>query len=340
MLYRKAMSRLAKLGSLTIIAPNGDSWQLGDGTKPEITLRITSKAAMRKLITHPALAAGELYMSGELIIEKGSLAEFIELAAKNVEEIIAAQGKLVKSSAPMRRRLMQYNNRLKSRRNVAHHYDLSNDFYKLFLDEDMQYSCAYYRNAQDSLEQAQIQKKQHIAQKLLLKPGMTVLDIGCGWGGMAISLARDYGVKILGVTLSTEQLALARARVAAAGLTDQVQLELCDYRDLKDKFDRIVSVGMFEHVGVPHYREFFAQLWRLTRNEGVILLHSIGRADGPGITNAWIRKYIFPGGYSPALSEIVPVIENQGFYIGDIEILRMHYALTLLAWRERFTKKS
>ena len=338
MLYRKTLSRLAKLGSLTLITPKGESWQLGDGTKPEVTIRITTKGAMRRLMTHPTLAVGELYMSGGLVIEKGTLAELVELAARNVEKLIAAQGKIVQSSAPLRRRVLQYNNRLKSRRNVAHHYDLSNDFYKLFLDEDMQYSCAYYRQASDSLEQAQIQKKNHIAQKLMLKPGMTVLDIGCGWGGMAISLARDYGVKVLGITLSTEQLALARARVTAAGLNDQVRLELCDYRDLKDKFDRIVSVGMFEHVGAPHYREFFEQVWRLTHDDGLIVLHTIGRADGPGITNPWIRKYIFPGGYSPALSEIVPVVENQGFYISDIEILRMHYAHTLLAWRERFMK--
>ncbi|MDI9350124.1 MAG: cyclopropane-fatty-acyl-phospholipid synthase family protein [Candidatus Symbiobacter sp.] len=336
MLYRNTLARLVKEGNLTFIAPNGETWQLGNGSPPNVTVRVTSDAALRKIITNPALATGEMYMAGELQIEQGSLADFVALAATNVEHILASQNHLVKATNPARRRILQYNSRLRSRRNVAHHYDLSNDFYRLFLDEDMQYSCAYFRHENDSLETAQLQKKIHIADKLNLKPGMNVLDIGCGWGGMAMTLAREYGVNVLGVTLSSEQLALATARVKAAGLGDRVRFELRDYRDLTEKFDRIVSVGMFEHVGVPHYRAFFAQIWRLLKDDGVALLHTIGRADGPGVTNAWIRKYIFPGGYSPALSEILPHVEKQGFYISDIEILRLHYAHTLKAWRERF----
>jgi cyclopropane-fatty-acyl-phospholipid synthase len=220
---------------------------------------------------------------------------------------------------------------------VAHHYDLNGRLYSLFLDRDRQYSCAYFPTGSETLEEAQAAKKRHIAAKLKLdRPDLSVLDIGCGWGGMALTLARDYGARVTGITLSAEQLAEARARAAAAGLADRVTFELMDYRAMQRRFDRIVSVGMFEHVGVGHYRTFFRKLRACLEPDGVALLHTIGRSDGPNSTNSWIARYIFPGGYSPALSEIMPHVERAGLVTTDIEILRLHYAETLRHWRRRF----
>ncbi len=235
------------------------------------------------------------------------------------------------------RRLNQFNPASRSRRNVAHHYDLNGRLYSLFLDRDRQYSCAYFARGDETLEEAQTAKKRHIAAKLCLdRPGLKVLDIGCGWGGMALTLARDFGAKVTGITLSQEQLTEARARVATEGLQDRVRFEMLDYRALTETFDRIVSVGMFEHVGVGHYRAFFNTVARCLKPDGVALIHAIGRSDGPGSTNAWFRKYIFPGGYSPALSEVLPDVERSGLMATDIEILRLHYAETLRHWRRRF----
>jgi cyclopropane-fatty-acyl-phospholipid synthase len=234
------------------------------------------------------------------------------------------------------RRWQQYNPIPRAHRNVAHHYDLSGTLYDLFLDADRQYSCAYFPTPGIPIEAAQANKKRHIASKLLLKPGQKVLDIGSGWGGLALYLARECDVEVTGLTLSSEQLKVAQHRAAAAGLAERVRFELCDYRVHQGSYDRIVSVGMFEHVGVPHYRDFFATVKRLLTPDGVALLHSIGRMDGPYVTNPWMRKYIFPGGYSPALSEVVPVVEQAKVWITDIEILRLHYAETLKAWRQRF----
>jgi cyclopropane-fatty-acyl-phospholipid synthase len=235
------------------------------------------------------------------------------------------------------RRIAQFNPAGRSRRNVAHHYDLNGRLYSLFLDRDRQYSCAYFRRGDETLEEAQLAKKRHIAAKLNLdRPDLEVLDIGCGWGGMALTLARDYGARVTGITLSTEQLAEAQARAAAEGLADRVTFELLDYRKLHRRFDRIVSVGMFEHVGVTHYREFLAVIRRCLAPDGIALLHSIGRSDGPSVTNPWLAKYIFPGGYSPALSEVFASVEKSGLIVSDVEILRLHYAETLRHWRRRF----
>ena len=230
----------------------------------------------------------------------------------------------------------QYNPLGKARANVAHHYDLSDTLYSLFLDNDRQYSCGYFTEPEQSLEVAQSNKKRHLASKLLLKPGQRVLDIGSGWGGLALYLAQECGVHVTGLTLSTEQLRESTRRAAAAGLADRVKFELLDYREVQGSYDRIVSVGMFEHVGIVHYPTFFAKLSQLLTDDGVALLHSIGRADGPSYTNAWLRKYIFPGGYSPAISEVVPVVERTGLWITDLEVLRLHYAETLRIWRQRF----
>jgi cyclopropane-fatty-acyl-phospholipid synthase len=234
------------------------------------------------------------------------------------------------------RRIQQYNPERVSRINVGHHYDLSPELYRTFLDEDMQYSCAYFGSPATTLDEAQRAKKYHIASKLMLEPGQSVLDIGCGWGGLALTLARVERVKVLGLTLSAEQLQVARRRAIEANLQDRVSFELCDYRAIEGKFDRIVSVGMFEHVGTPHYAGFFNQLSGLLKADGVALLHSIGRMHGPDLTSSWIRKYIFPGGYIPALSEVMPAIEGAGLWLTDLEILRLHYAKTLRGWRERF----
>jgi cyclopropane-fatty-acyl-phospholipid synthase len=237
----------------------------------------------------------------------------------------------------MSRPLDQFNAVGRARRNVAHHYDLNGRLYGLFLDRDREYSCAYFPKGTETLEQAQAAKKRHIAAKLCLdRPGLSVLDIGCGWGGMALTLARDYGARVTGITLSTEQLSEARARAKAEGLADRVSFELLDYRVMDQRFDRIVSVGMFEHVGVVHYRTFFDTVARCLAPDGVALLHSIGQWDGPGTNNPWIRRYIFPGTYCPALSEVMPAIERSGLLTTDIEVLRLHYAETLRHWRRRF----
>jgi cyclopropane-fatty-acyl-phospholipid synthase len=235
------------------------------------------------------------------------------------------------------RRIYQYNPAGRSQRNVAHHYDLSRRLYELFLDADEQYSCAYFPDTNMTIEAAQEAKKRHIASKLLLKPGMKVLDIGSGWGGLAFTLAETAGVDVTGLTLSREQLAVANERARAKGIADRVRFHLRDYRAETGTYDRIVSVGMFEHVGINHYEEFFATVNRLLAPDGVMLLHAIGRLNGPGQTNSWIRKYIFPGGYAPALSEVLPVVERSGLLTTDVEILRMHYAITINRWQERFT---
>jgi len=237
----------------------------------------------------------------------------------------------------MWRGLAQYNPAPRARRNVAHHYDLNGRLYSLFLDRDRQYSCAYFLTGNETLEEAQVAKKRHIASKLKLdRPGLRVLDIGSGWGGLALTLARDYGAVVTGVTLSEEQLAESRARARAEGLDGQVRFELRDYRDVNDRFDRVVSVGMFEHVGIVHYDAFFAQVRRCLEPDGVALIHTIGRLHGPGATNAWFTKYIFPGGYSPALSEMLPAVEQSGLFTTDVEVLRLHYAETIRHWRRRF----
>jgi cyclopropane-fatty-acyl-phospholipid synthase len=338
------LRRFIVLGSLTVRWPDGHvtNYSGPHASGPDATIALRDPAAVRQLLVNPALHIGEAYMDGGLVPGEGGIYQALELLVINltanasghpIARVFAALGHL-------RRRIDQYNPATRSRRNVAHHYDLNGRLYSLFLDRDRQYSCAYFPIGNETLDEAQIAKKRHIAAKLCLdRPGLTVLDIGSGWGGLALTLARDYGARVMGVTLSAEQLNEARARAASEGLADRVTFELLDYRAVDRKFDRIVSVGMFEHVGVNHYREFFGTVSRCLQPDGVALLHAIGRSDGPGFTNPWIAKYIFPGGYCPALSEVVPRIEQSGLIVTDIEILRLHYAETLRNWRRNFTAK-
>lgn len=341
MLLSRLLKRIIRRGALTVIDARGRRHHFaGEGgtEHPPVTIRLHDPALHHRLWFNPKLAVGEAYMDGTLTIEQGSLYDFLALAGDNMTRAEADMVGWTDMAARMLRRLRQFNPAGRARRNVAHHYDLSGTLYDLFLDNDRQYSCAYFPRPDASLEEAQDAKKNHIAAKLLLKPGMRVLDIGCGWGGMALSLARLEDVHVTGITLSEEQLKVARERAQRAGLAHRVEFHLRDYRHQEGRFDRIVSVGMFEHVGVNHYGAFFEKVKSLLPPDGVALLHSIGRADGPGHTNPWIQKYIFPGGYSPALSEVMPAVERTGLYVTDIEILRLHYAETLRRWRERFQR--
>ena len=336
-LLNKMMARFVQQGQLTIIDADGHQHVHGPGGEPSATIRLTDKALYRSLFLNPELKAGEAYMDGTLICEEGGIRGLLDVFAHNREGLRGQpMQKALKKWLKKIRKWHQRNKTSASRKNVQHHYDLSNEFYKLFLDDDMQYSCAYWPSLDITLEEAQRLKKAHIAAKLHLKPGMKVLDIGCGWGGMAIYLAQNYDVEVVGVTLSDEQLALGHERVKKLGLEGKVDLRLQDYRHVPETFDRIVSVGMFEHVGVAHYLEYFSKIKELLTADGAALVHSIGRKGGPGTTGAWIRKYIFPGGYSPALSETFAEIEKAGLWVTDCEILRLHYAETLKVWEERF----
>jgi cyclopropane-fatty-acyl-phospholipid synthase len=333
------LRRLITEGRLTVHWPDSSVTVYDGSPGSRAAVAIKDAATVRRLVLNPSLALGEAFMADTLVPVECSLYELLDLLVANAT---AAGGgtRIMRARAwagRLIRRAAQYNPAPRARRNAAHHYDLNGRLYSLFLDRDRQYSCAYFPRGDETIDEAQIAKKRHIAAKLLLdRPDLSVLDIGCGWGGLALSLARDYGARVLGITLSTEQLAEARARAAAAGLADRVRFELLDYRALDQRFDRIVSVGMFEHVGIGHYGTFFAALKRCLAPDGVALLHAIGRSDGPGATNRWIGKYIFPGGYSPALSEVLPAIERTGLWVTDIEILRLHYAETLARWRRRF----
>ena len=328
-------------GRLTVRWPDGrlQSYR-GGAPGPEGGIAIRTRAAMRHLVLHPSLAVGECYMDGSVTPEGCGIYDALDVLVSNLAANTAGHpmARLRTALGVLKRRIDQYNPAHRSQRNVAHHYDLSGRLYSLFLDRDRQYSCAYFPRGDETLEEAQAAKKRHIAAKLCLdRPNLSVLDIGCGWGGMALTLARDHGARVTGITLSTEQLAEARNRAVAEGLEDRVSFELRDYRTMDQQFDRIVSVGMFEHVGVGHYREFFDTVARCLDPRGVALLHAIGRSEGPGCTNPWIAKYIFPGGYTPALSEVLPPIEQSRLVATDIEILRLHYAETLRHWRRRFT---
>ncbi|WP_428541012.1 class I SAM-dependent methyltransferase [Rhodopila sp.] len=331
--------RLITLGRLAVVWPDGSQTVYAGQDGPVSTLRLHDRRTIRRLVLNPSLGLGEAYMSGGLSVETGSIYDLLDLMIANSEgnpdshPMLRLRGRL----ASIGRRVAQYNPAGRSRRNVAHHYDLNGRLYSLFLDRDRQYSCAYFPHGDETLEEAQAAKKRHIAAKLCLnRPDLRVLDIGCGWGGMALTLARDFGAQVTGITLSQEQLTEARARAEADGLQHRVRFELLDYRAVREKFDRVVSVGMFEHVGIGHYRAFFDTVAGCLAPDGVALIHAIGRSDGPGSTNAWMRKYIFPGGYSPALSEVMPGVERSGLMATDIEILRLHYAETLRNWRRRF----
>ncbi len=336
-LLDRAMHALIKTGALEVSFPSGRRKTYGDGTGAPVAMTLRDTATLRRLTLNPELALGEAYMNGGLTLENDDLTGMFRIALSNIGagESTFLQPVLESARSGLRW-LAQHNPVGKARRNVAHHYDLSGQLYDLFLDSDKQYSCAYFRSPDDTLEQAQANKKSHIAGKLLLEPGMHVLDIGCGWGGMGLTLARDYGVKVLGVTLSEEQHKIATARARDEGLDHLVEFRLQDYRNVSGRFDRIVSVGMFEHVGVPHYREYFNHVYDKLDDDGVALIHTIGRTTPPGTTNPWITKYIFPGGYCPAISETMRAVEKEGLYTTDIESWRLHYAETLLHWRHRF----
>jgi cyclopropane-fatty-acyl-phospholipid synthase len=337
-LLRLALRLIVKRGQLRVTTARGTVFTVGDGTGAPIAVRITSARAERGLLLNPELALGEAYMDGTFVVEQGSIADFLELILS--QEIMGTGPLWSRPRALVRqlgRRLQQYNPRARSQRNVAHHYDLDARLYSLFLDSDQQYSCGYFEEPRATLDDAQLAKKRHLVAKLLLnEPGKRVLDIGSGWGGLALYLAELTGARVTGITLSREQLDIARRRAAELGLDATVQFRMQDYRDLAESQDRIVSVGMFEHVGVVHYDTFFNTCARILAADGVMVLHSIGRSERPGSTNPWIAKYIFPGGYIPALSEVLPAIERAGLLVTDVEILRLHYAETLKAWRERF----
>jgi cyclopropane-fatty-acyl-phospholipid synthase len=330
------LSQMAKVGDLTLHLPGGRVVTAGDGTSPKVTARLTAKG-LRRIVARPSVGLGEAYMDEDIVIEEGTLWDLLEIVGRSGGRGPKPQGGLLKRlRKAVLRRVQQQNDRVAARRNVAHHYDISNDLYRRFLDADMQYTCAYFPRPGMTLEEAQAAKKAHVAAKLRLEPGMSVLDIGSGWGGLAMTLARDYGARATGVTLSTEQLELARARVEEAGLSDRVKFEFKDYRDVTEPFDRIVSVGMLEAVGAPNLRTYFDTVRRLLPEDGVALIHTIARMTPPSLTNGFTQRYIFPGGYIPSMSELTKAIEDAGLWVTDIEILRLHYAETLRHWRSRF----
>ena len=333
------LRRVVVSGTLEVTDATGRAYRFGDGSGSDVAIRFADGAAERAVAWDPEFALGETYMQGRLIVEQGSIYDLVELLMRNTSaqtppgwlrwlDVLRRYG----------RRLQQFNPRGRARRNAAYHYNIDGAIYELFLDPDRQYSCAYFQPGAD-LAAAQHAKKVHLASKLALAPGQRVLDVGSGWGGLALWLATHTGCHVKGVTLSSEQLAVSQERARKQGLASAVEFALEDYREVAGTFDRIVSVGMFEHVGVNHYRAFFRRLNELLDADGVAVLHSIGRSDGPGYTNPFIAKYIFPGGYIPALSEVLPVIERSGLIVSDIEILRLHYAETLKAWRERFISR-
>ena len=334
------LRKLIKSGQLTMVTAGGNEQVFGGKSPgPAVTIKLHDRMLPWKLFLKPELAAGEAYMDGTLTIEKGTVREFFDLITVNMGW--QPDNPLNAKSARIRRIrnfFYQYDTSERAKRSVAHHYDLSNELFRRFLDEEMHYSCAYFtdENPQRDLERAQLDKMAHIADKLLLEPGQKVLDIGCGWGATALYLHDRFGVDVTGVTLSEEQHALANERAAEKNVEEHVEFLLQDYREMSGSFDRIVSVGMFEHVGLPHYRQFFQAVRDRLKPDGVMLLHTIGRADGPGITDDWTAKYIFPGGYVPSLSEIMKSAEKIGLYVTDIEVLRLHYAYTLEEWQKRF----
>jgi cyclopropane-fatty-acyl-phospholipid synthase len=327
-------------GIFRVTTSRGKVFTCGDGTGRPVSVRFASRAAEWGIILNPELKFGESYMDGTFVVEQGSIADVLAITLGQGADT-PPWARPLGLLRFLWRRLSQFNPRPRSRRNVAHHYDLDGRLYSLFLDADRQYSCAYFEKPGQSLDDAQLAKKRHLAAKLRLAPGkfdedLRVLDIGCGWGGLGLYLAEFGGADVTGVTLSQEQHAISNERAAEKGIAERARFQLQDYRDLNERFDRIISVGMFEHVGVDHYGTFFRKSAQLLSPDGVMVLHSIGRSEGPSVTSPWIAKYIFPGGYIPSLSEVLTRIEKSGLLVTDIEILRLHYAETLKAWRERF----
>jgi cyclopropane-fatty-acyl-phospholipid synthase len=334
-LLRYFLTKFIRRGAMRFTTASGAEFSCGDGTGTPVAVRFLTADAERRILLNPELALGEIYMEGTFVVESGSIADVLSILL-NQPEILPRWAKLQWWLRYLVRHAQQFNPRPRSRDNVARHYDLDGRLYSLFLDADKQYSCAYFETPDASLDDAQLAKKRHLAAKLLIERGARVLDIGSGWGGLGLYLAEMTGADVTGVTLSTEQLQVSNARASEKNLARSARFLLEDYRDIPGPFDRIVSVGMFEHVGVDFYETYFRRCAELLTDEGVMVLHSIGRSDGPDVTNPWIAKYIFPGGYIPALSEVIPAIERAGLLVCDIEILRLHYAETLKAWRERF----
>src|SRR5918998_546903 len=341
-LLDKMLRKVVQKGDLTVIDHDGKEYHYGDGGPAPhgpVRVRFTDKGAANHIVKDPRVGAGEVFMDGRMVLEQGNLRDLVLLIRYNAP--VERQGPL-KPKGPIRRgigriagRLDQINWKTRSRHNAEHTYTPPRRLYELFLDEDRQYTMAYYRDLSNSLEKAQLDKKAHIASKLYLKPGMRVLDVGCGWGGMALYLHRHYGVDVLGVALAPDQIEFSRERAAEAGVSDRVKFELMDYRDVPGHFDRISNVGLIEHLGTPHYPGFFAKCRELLTPEGLMLSHCCGRMGKPGLTDAWTRKYIFPGGYIPALSEIVSEAERHRLIVSDVETLRYHYAYTLEEWYRR-----
>ena len=336
-LLNTMLTKIIRTGTLEVVDAEGHVHRYAGTAEPFVRVKLHDPSLYRSLVWNPDLKAGEAYMDGTLTIEQGTLRDFLTLFAINrgVSRKLPIQ-KPLRRLAKRMKSLWQRNTLIQSQRNVAHHYDLSNELYGLFLDSGMNYSCAYFRSPTDTIEEAQQNKLRHIAAKLDLKPGQRVLDIGCGWGGMAIYLAQNFDVHVTGVTLSKEQLALAQQRADELGLAHKISFQFKDYRDVEGTFDRIVSIGMFEHVGISYFQQYFGKIQSLLAPGGVALVHAIGRKGGPGTTGKWLRKYIFPGGYSPALSETFAAIESSGLWVTDTEIWRLHYAETLRAWYDRF----
>jgi cyclopropane-fatty-acyl-phospholipid synthase len=336
-LLPRLFKKIIRQGRLNIIGPDGSRHEAGPGGDPEVTIRITDPQLDWKIAFDPELKAAEAFMDGTLRIEGGTIHDLLVLIFRNKREFDMQPGQIFWNGvARGLRRAMQHNPVSRALANTRAHYDIGNDLFRLFLDRDLQYSCAYFPNGDETLEDAQTKKKRHIAAKLHLQPGQSVLDIGCGWGGLALYLASVADVRVVGITLSQEQHRAAQARAQAAGLADRVEFRLVDYRNMSQTFDRVVSVGMLEHVGITHLREYFLTVRNLLGPDGVALIHSISTKSPPGITSSFLRKYIFPGGYAPSLSETFAQIERTGLWTTDIEIWRVHYARTLEEWRRRF----
>ena len=335
------LNSLFKHDGFELIDSNSKKYVIGKPSREKpISLKLLDQKLMQKLLLYPDLYFGEAYMDGSLVIENGNITEFLDLAFKNIGRgNINSYGAVIKKLRGTYRYLTSFNKIVKSKENVAHHYDISEKLYDLFLDENRQYSCAYFKNENDTLEQAQNNKIHHIIKKLNIQPNQKVLDIGSGWGTLALAIAKETQASVTGITLSENQFEYSKNKAKEMNLSNKVDFKLIDYRQLNEKFDRVVSVGMFEHVGRKFYRTYFKKVFKLLNERGIALIHTIGSSMPPRDPQPWIQKYIFPGGYTPSLSEVANPIENSGLIVSDIEVLRMHYAHTLRNWKERFLSK-